>query len=592
MKVDDKLTLIRKLMKEKNIDAYIIPTSDPHQSEYVPSYWKGREWISGFTGSAGTIVITMDEAGLWTDGRYFIQAEEQLNGSEINLFRMGEPKVPSINKWIKNKLKSCSKVGIDGKLFSYSQVKSMKKVFDDKEIMIDSKQDLISDIWNKRPSLPKEKVFIHDIKYSGKSTKEKLEIVREKMNKENVDYYIMSSLDDIAWIFNIRGRDILCNPVAISYAIVSMKSATLFIDNDKIDIEVRKTLNESGVDIKDYDEIECELKCLYSKSRIYLDPSKTSIWIYEAISRDCTIVEGEDIVMTFKAIKNSTEIENFKKCQVRDGVAMVRFLHWIDSNIGKENLTEISVSEKLEEFRKMGENFIEPSFETIAGYKDHGAIVHYSATKDSEYSLEQEGLLLIDSGGQYLDGTTDITRTVALGSLTDEEKKDFTLVLKGHIALSSAKFLYGTTGSRLDILARIPLWEQGLDYKHGTGHGVGYLLGVHEGPQRISVSHNDVKLESGMLITNEPGLYKAGKHGIRTENILLVVEDSETEFGKFMKFENTTFCPMNLRAVDAKLLTDEEKNWLNKYHKEVYEKISPYLNGEEKEWLKINTREI
>ncbi|AFS77424.1 Xaa-pro aminopeptidase 1 [Gottschalkia acidurici 9a] len=592
MKVNEKITSLRKLMKEKNLDAYIIPTSDPHQSEYVPDYWKGREWISGFTGSAGTVVVTMKESGLWTDGRYFIQAEKELKSSEIKLYKMGQDKVPSINKYLEDQLESSSCVGFDGKLFSYDQVKNMKKTFKKKNIKINSSYDLIGELWGERPQLPNEKIFTHDVKYSGKSVKEKLEVVRKKMKEKNADFYVLSSLDDIAWLFNIRGRDIPCNPIAISYTLVSTNNATLFIDDTKLTSSVKEYLCKNGVEIKEYSDIKTVMEKLDWKSNIYLDSSKTSVWLHDSIPSTCEKIYGKDIVMNLKAIKNDIEIENFKKCQIRDGVAMVKFLCWLDKNIGKEKITELSVSEKLEEFRRLGENYIEPSFETISGYKDHGAIVHYSASEDSQYILKNEGMLLLDSGGQYLDGTTDITRTIVLGKVTEEEKRDFTLVLKGNISLSKAKFLYGTTGSRLDILARLPLWEQGLDFKHGTGHGVGYLLGVHEGPQRISYAHNDIKLEPGMLITNEPGLYKENKHGIRTENILLVTEDKKTEFGKFMKFEVTTFCPIDLNGVSVELLTEEEKRWLNEYHKDVYEKLSVYLNEEEKEWLKISTREV
>ncbi len=393
-------------------------------------------------------------------------------------------------------------------------------------------------------------------------------------------------------MFNIRGYDIAFNPVVISYALVSKDKATLFIDDEKLNENVKKYLSDNNIYIKPYDDINIELKKLPNKSSIYFDPSKTSIWCHQNMAKQVLKIKGEDIIEKLKAIKNDIEIKNFKKCQVRDGVAMVRFLNWIDTNIGKTKITELSASDKLEELRSLGENYISLSFDTIAGYKDHGAIVHYSVDEDSDYTLKPEGMLLLDSGAQYLDGTTDITRTIVLGELSNDEMRDFTLVLKGHIALSKAKFLYGSTGTHLDILARTPLWEDGKDYKHGTGHGVGYLLSVHEGPHNISPLYNKTKLESGMLVTNEPGFYKEDEYGIRTENILLVKEEKETEYGIFMEFETTTFCPIDLRAVNKELLKQDEKIWLNNYHKNVYDTLSPYLNKELCEWLEEKTKAI
>lgn len=592
MNIDKKIELLRILMGEKNIDAYIIPSSDSHQSEYTGDHFKSREWISGFTGSAGTVVVTENKAMLWTDGRYFIQAEDELKGSEMELYKMGEKNVPSINKYLNNNLEEGQVVGFNGKLFSLKQVDEMIKEFSEKGLKLNPKHDLIDEIWDDRPELPKGKVFIHDIKYSGMSVDEKLNIIRKELNEENVEHYLVSSLDDIAWMFNIRGYDIAFNPVVISYALVSKDKATLFIDDEKLNENVKKYLSDNNIYIKPYDDINIELKKLPNKSSIYFDPSKTSIWCHQNMAKQVLKIKGEDIIEKLKAIKNDIEIKNFKKCQVRDGVAMVRFLNWIDTNIGKTKITELSASDKLEELRSLGENYISLSFDTIAGYKDHGAIVHYSVDEDSDYTLKPEGMLLLDSGAQYLDGTTDITRTIVLGELSNDEMRDFTLVLKGHIALSKAKFLYGSTGTHLDILARTPLWEDGKDYKHGTGHGVGYLLSVHEGPHNISPLYNKTKLESGMLVTNEPGFYKEDEYGIRTENILLVKEEKETEYGIFMEFETTTFCPIDLRAVNKELLKQDEKIWLNNYHKNVYDTLSPYLNKELCEWLEEKTKAI
>jgi len=592
MKVNEKIHQLRELMQEKGIDAYIIPSFDAHQSEYVPDYWKSRAWISGFTGSAGTVVVTMNESGLWTDGRYFIQAEKQLLGSEIKLFKMRQPGVPTFEEWLSEVLPQNSCVGFDGKVFSCKQVKELESKLSKKKIKLNDQYDFIGEIWKDRPELPLDKIFIHELKYTGLSAAEKIEEIRKEMRNKGADYYIISSLDDIAWTYNIRGNDVQNNPVVISYSLISLDKSWLFIDKRKVDEGTEKILNINGVEVLEYNEIEAVLGSLDDTAKVYYDPSKVSKWLNGCLPKGCEKIEGKDIAMLRKALKNKVEIENLKRCQVRDGVAMARFIYWLKCNIGKEEITEISASEKLEDFRRQGEAFIGPSFDTIAGYKDHAAMMHYKATEEGQYTLLPEKMLLVDSGGQYLDGTTDITRTIVLGNITEEERKDFTLVLKGHIALCQAKFLHGVTGTNLDVLARLPLWEQGIDYKCGTGHGVGYLLGVHEAPQRFAVEYNDAKLEEGMVITNEPGVYKEGKYGIRTENTLLVVKDEETDSGQFMRFEVISYCPIDLEAIDVDMLTDKEKAWLNNYHENVYELLSPYLNEEEKEWLRKVTRAI
>lgn len=592
MNVNEKLQKLRGLMQKEGIDAYIIPSFDAHQSEYVPEHWKSRAWISGFTGSAGTVVVTMDKSGLWTDGRYFIQAEKQLTGSEIKLFKMREPGVPTYKEWLADVLQENACVGFDGKVFSCNQVKQLESSFRRKNIKLNQQHDFMDEIWNERPALPLDKIFTHEVKYAGLSTAEKLDNIRKEMNKKNADYYVMSSLDDIAWAFNIRGNDVQNNPVAISYALISLDKAWFFIDKRKVDKDVEKILNDNGVNIMEYDEIENMLTSLDKAAKVFYDPDKVSIWLKGCLPESCEKIEERDIAMILKAIKNDIEIENLKRCQIKDGVAMVRFLHWLDNSIGKQTITEISASDKLESFRSQGEGFIGISFDTIAGYKEHAAMMHYKAEEKSQYTLQREGMFLVDSGGQYLDGTTDITRTIVLGDISEEERKDFTLVLKGHMALCQAKFLYGVTGTNLDILARLPLWEQGIDYKCGTGHGVGFLLSVHESPQRFSMQYNDTKLEKGMVITNEPGVYKEGKHGIRTENTLLVVEDECTDSGQFMRFDVISYCPIDLDGIDVSMLTNKEKTWLNDYHKNVYEALSPYLDEAEKEWLKKETRAI
>lgn len=592
MNVNERISSLRKLMFERGIDAYIVPTYDPHQSEYVGEHWKTRVWMSGFTGSAGTFVVTKDVAALWTDGRYFIQAENQLKGSEIKLFKMGIPGVPSYMEWLKENLENGATLGFDGKVFPQSDVKQMEEKLSFKEIKYIYEYDLVGEIWADRPELPKDKVFVLDVKYAGKTPAEKLEEVRKEMKKLDSDYYLLGSLDDIAWIYNIRGNDVACNPVVTSYALISMDSAWLFVDKQKATKEVENFLNSNDIEVQEYDDVRKYVEGIKKGSRVFVDPSRINKWLYDGIPNECKIVEGMNITTMLKAVKNDVEIKNLKNAYIKDGVALVKFLYWLDENLGKVKMSEMSVSDKLEEYRKEQENYVEPSFDTIAAYKDHAPMMHYKATKESDYELSREGMLLIDSGGQYLDGTTDITRTIVLGPITEEEKRDFTLTLKGHINLAKARFLYGATGSNLDVLARFPLWQEGIDYKCGTGHGVGFFLNVHEGPHRISPAPNNVRLEKGMVITNEPGVYKEGKHGIRLENDLVVTKDISTDSGQFMKFEVISFCPLDLDGIDVKLLTEDEREWLNNYHEEVYSKLSPYLDDSEKEWLRNETRRI
>jgi Xaa-Pro aminopeptidase len=592
MNINEKLQLLREQMRKYGLDAYIIPSSDPHLSEYVADHWKAREWISGFTGSAGTFVATKEESGLWTDGRYFIQAERQLTGTEIKLFKMGNDKVPSYTEWIADKLKNGECAGFDGKTMSVFNFREIEKKLSAKGIRISKSHDLAGDIWKNRPQVPSGTIFSHDIKYTGMSAKEKIDKVREEMKKVYADNYLISSLDDIAWLFNIRGSDIpfICIPIA--YALISTDKAYLFINPAKVTEDVMKTLKDNEVEIMDYNAVKEKIEQLDAKRSIAFDIKRTNCWLYDAVPSGCKKVEVDEITAALKAVKNETEILNIKRCQINDGVAMVKFLLWLEKNIGRQEISEITVSEKLRQLRSQQPDNIGISFETIAGYKDHGAMMHYSATEDSKYMLEDMGIMVLDSGGQYLNGTTDITRTIVFNEISEEEKIDFTLVLKAHIALASAKFLYGATGSNLDVLARKPLWELGLDYKSGTGHGVGYCLSVHEGPQSLSPKPNTVKLEKGMIITIEPGIYREGKHGVRTENMVLVVEDEKTEFGQYMKFEPLTLCPVSLKGINPDMLTEKEKEWLNTYHKKVFETLSPYLDAEEKAWLEENTRSI
>ncbi|WP_061280159.1 aminopeptidase P family protein [Clostridium botulinum] len=591
MRTFEKIEKLREIMKKENIDYYVVPSGDFHQSEYVAEHFKSRAYITGFTGSAGTALIGREKGILWTDGRYFIQAEQQLKDSGIELYKMRIPGWPTLHEWLMENMKSGETVSFDGRLFSANEYKEFKKIKDKKDINIVMDKDLIEEIWNDKPELPKEKAFLHDIKYCGKSAKEKIEEVRVEMKNMGAQSYIISSLDDIAWLYNIRGNDVKDTPVVLAYAIVNEEKATLYIDKNKLSNEDQIKLNNEGIKIDEYNNIFEDVKDI--KNSVILDPNKVSGYIYTLINENVEVIEKLNITTKLKAIKNSIEIENLKKCQIKDGVAMVRFLKWLKENVGKENITEVTVADKLLEFRSKGDLFVEESFGTIAGYKDHAAMMHYSATDESAYELKQEGILLVDSGGQYLDGTTDITRSFILGKLTDEEKKDFTLVLKSHINLMKAKFLKGTTGSNLDVLARTILWDEGMDYKCGTGHGVGFFLSVHEGPQSIRPVPNTVVLEPGMILTNEPGVYKEGKHGIRTENVMLVTNDIETvEGGEFYKFEVMSYCPMDIEGIDESLLTEAERKWLNTYHAETYAKLSPYLNDEEKNFLKNATREI
>ena len=585
------LNNLREVMKKENVDYYIIPSGDSHQSEYVPEYYKGRAYVSGFTGSAGTLLVGIEESYLWTDGRYFIQAEKELNGSGIKLMKMNIPGYPSLIEWIKNNVKEGKTLAFDGSTISTNEYKNYQELSKKNGFNIKMDRDLLNEIWSNRPELSKEKIFIHDTKYCGRCTSEKLQEVRDEMKKLEGENYVIASLDDIAWLFNIRGNDIAYNPVALAYALISDKKAVLYINEEKVTNDDKRTLEAQGVTLKPYNDIYKDIKNVTES--IIIDGAKVNGKLYSLISEDVKIIENLNITTSLKAVKNEVEIKNMEVSQVRDGVAMVKFIKWLKENVGKINMTEISASDKLEEIRANGEKFKGLSFNTIAGYKDHAAMMHYSATEESQYELNSEGMLLIDSGAQYLDGTTDITRTFILGSITEEEKRDFTLVLKSHIALATTIFLKGTNGCNLDAIARRPLWKYGMDYKCGTGHGVGFFLNVHEGPQGIRPFGNTIALEPGMILTNEPGVYKENKHGIRTENTLLVTKAFKNdEMGEFYKFDTISYCPIDLEGVDVSLLDEEEREWLNNYHRTVYEKLSPYLTEEEKKFLEKETRSI
>ncbi len=595
--IKQRIENIRDLMKEKNIYAYIVPSSDYHQSEYVGDYFKSREFMSGFTGSAGTLIISMDEAGLWTDGRYFIQAENELKDSGIKLFKMGEEGVPTIEEYLLEKLPKNSTLGFDGRVMSVKEGQSLANKLAFKGINIEYKYDLVNDIWEDRCSLPTEKAFLLGVEYSGEGFSDKLSRIRAVMKEKKATTHILASLDDIAWLFNIRGRDVKSNPVVLSYAVITIDSVYLFIDKNKIGKDIRAELSKENVQIKGYEEVYEFIKNIDENEVVLIDTSKVNYAIYNNIPSNVQKIEERNPSILFKSIKNEIELKNIRNSHIKDGVAFTKFMYWLKNNIGKIEITEISATQKLEAFRREQDKFIEPSFSTIAAYKDHAAMMHYSATEESNYKLEPRDLFLVDSGGQYFDGTTDITRTIALGPIPENVRKDFTNVVRGMIRLSKAKFLYGCRGYNLDILARGPLWEEGIDYKCGTGHGIGFVLNVHEGPNgfrwkvREDIDDSCI-LEEGMVTTNEPGVYVENSHGIRIENEIVVRKAEKNEYGQFMDFEVITFAPIDLDAIDESLILKDEKVYLNNYHKQVYDKISPYLNEEEKQWLKTYTREI
>ncbi len=584
MEINKRIEEARKVMKKYKVDAYIVTSSDYHQSEYIDDYFKGREYLSGFTGSAGVLVIFKDAAYLWTDGRYHIQAEKQLKGSEVKLFKQGNLGVPTYKEYIISKLAENSKIGIDAKILLSSDVNEIlsKKKYK----IVDF--DLLAEVWSKRKKLPNGKIFILEDKYTGKTYKEKVKEIRAALKEKRADYNIISSLDDIAWIYNFRGDDVQHNPVALSFTIISEKNSILYIDKNKLDDKTQKYFKDNKVEIKEYFEFFEDIKKL--KGNILVDFNKISYAIYEAITKN-ELINSMNPSTYLKAHKNETEITNTKEIHIQDGVAIVKFMYWLKNNYKKENITEFSAEEKINSLREKIEGYIDLSFSTISAFGKNAAMMHYSAPEKNSTKIE-DGVYLLDSGGTYLKGTTDITRTFFLGKVGKQEKIDNTLVLKGMLALSRAKFLFGATGTNLDILARQFLWNVGIDYKCGTGHGVGHILNVHEGPHGIRFQYNPQRLEVGMIVTNEPGAYIEGSHGIRIENELLVKEFCETEHGKFLNFETITYAPIDLNGIVKTLLTKEEKNQLNEYHKEVYEKLSPYLNKKEKEFLKEYTKSI
>jgi len=586
MSIKERVENLRAKMKDAGLSAYYVPSSDPHQCEYLPEHYKTRAFMSGFTGSAGTVLVTMDEAILWTDGRYFLQAEKQLSGTPFVLYKMGEPGVPTVVEYLSKKLKKGEKLGFDGKVLSLNMFEELKKHLAS-GVDFASDKDMVGEIWSDRPKALLSKGFVLDVKYSGKEAKEKIEEVRGKLKEAGATSTVIGALEDVCYLFNIRGNDVHCNPFVTAYALVDEKRAMLFISSEQLTDEMKKYLSSQNVEIKDYNDVFDEVEKL--KGTVYLDGSRTNVFLYSKIKAE--IKKGVNFTSLMKCIKNDVELSNFREAMAVDGVAMLSILKWVEDNAGK-GITEWDVSEKLLEFRKKGDKFVEESFETIAGYGPNGAIIHYAPSSNGSAKLEKKSFFLLDSGGHYLTGTTDITRTIPLGDLTMEEKENYTAVLKGHIQLALAKFKKGTTGYALDAITRQPVWRLGKDYKHGTGHGVGYLLSVHEGPQSISSKFLDVPMELGMVTSDEPGLYIANKHGIRIESLIATVPFCENEHGTFYQFETITICPIDTRPILKDRLLKEEIDWLNDYHKKVYDILEKRVSPSMLPFLKEKTQAI
>lgn len=590
--IQKRLSALRRFMEDKGLHAFIIPSTDPHLSEYPASHWESRVWISGFTGSAGTVVVTREKAGLWTDSRYFLQAAQQLRDTNIELFRDGLPNTPCIEEWLISELSSGNTVGIDGNVYAASDAIQLTYKLNQKGLRLISDYDPFASIWNDRPAIPLNPIFELPVKYAGVSASDKIKRVCKTIEKHDADSILIASLDTIAWLFNIRGNDVKCNPVAVCYAYVSKKESVLFTNPKKLTREVSDHLAHEGITVAEYDKIFDYVSAIPAHTSICLQGSKVSFDLYNKIPKDCRIIDIPSPVDMMKACKNETEIQGFRDAMERDGVALVKFLMWFEKAVPAGEVEESTIVDKLVEYRSQQDLYVGESFDTIAGYGPNGAIVHYHVTPESSAKVLPEGFQLIDSGAQYFDGTTDITRTVAVGPLTDQMKEDYTLVLKGHINLGTCIYPEGTRGSQLDILARKAMWDRGMNYGHGTGHGIGHFLNVHEGPQNIRMNENPTTLQPGMVTSNEPGIYRANQYGIRIENLILTQEEVTTEFGNFYSFETLTLCPIDTTPIVKELLTEEEIAWFNNYHQYVYDRLSPNLNDEEKKWLKEKTKAI
>ena len=601
MDINKRLEDLREAMRREHLAACIFPSTDPHQSEYVADHWKGREWISDFNGSAGTAVVTLTSAALWTDSRYFLAAEEQLKGTEFQLMKLKVEGTPTIPAWLGKEImgsrhlkEDWSEVAIDGRCSSVSEVRDLiADLRQENGITLRTNFDPLKLIWKDRPAIPENPVEIYPLKYAGESTRDKITRIREALRERHADGMLMAALDDIAWTLNLRGTDVHCNPVFVSYLLIASKSVTLYINKVKLSPEVLAYLKAEDIKVEDYEQVENGLKA-YFEYNILLDPNEVNYRLYEVVKNKgkqdnrpkTEIVETESPVKRMKTVKNATEIAGFRSAMLKDGIAMVKFLRWLKPAVEAGGQTEISVDKMLTALRAEQPLFRGISFDTIAGYQAHGAIVHYEATPETDVALKPEGFLLLDSGAQYLDGTTDITRTIALGPLTEEQKRVYTLVLKGHIQVELCNFPSGASGTQLDILAREAMWREGLNYLHGTGHGVGSYLNVHEGPHQLRMEWKPAPLVEGMTVTDEPGIYLAGKFGVRIENTLLITPYKETEFGKFLQFESLTLCPIDKLPIIKEMLLDEEVEWLNGYHQHVLDMLSPYLSEDEAEWLR------
>lgn len=578
MTSSDKLFALRSIMAANNLEAYIVSSNDQHLSEYIAECWKFREWLTGFTGSAGILVVLEEEAGLWTDSRYFLQAEKELDGSHITLFRSEEPGVPTPIEWISNILDSGATVGLDGRTFSIDDVRQYAKDLRKANLRLDANQFLIDEIWTTRPPMPESSIYDYPVEFAGTPRSKKIQQFRRLMQKNNVTHFITSSLDEIAWVLNLRGNDIPYNPVFHAFLIIGEETAHLFTNPHKLTSALGQKLAKDDIKISLYDDFYSTIKELNARDyHIYIDPKRTNASTFAAIPQNVQKSEGLSLIALPKACKTQQELAALEEAMLKDGVAMVQWWHWLEENIGKTVLSEVDVALKAKEFRALQPDFKSESFKTIAGYGSNGAIVHYSAKSDDCATLQPKSFLLFDSGAQYLQGTTDLTRTIALGELSEQEKTDYTLVLKGHIALAQARFPVGTKGYQLDILARLPLWQNALNYGHGTGHGVGSFLNVHEGPHGISPKENSIVLQKGMITSNEPGLYRAGQYGIRIENLMTIEENTQSEFGTFLKFKTLTLCPIDITPIIKVLLTKEERKWLNDYHQMVLERLMPML---------------
>lgn len=593
MDIKERISALRKEMKNNGISAYIIVSGDAHLSEYTPERWQSRSWISGFNGSAGSIVVTLDRAGLWTDSRYFLQAAEQLEGSSIELFKQGIAGVDSIESFLCKELKSGDVVAVDGDTISHEELERIRINLSVYGIKMALDIDLIDKIWENRPSIPNKKVFLHKEEYSGESAASRIKRTKKELTKYGANTSIITMIDEVAWLMNLRGYDVDYNPVAVSYAIVSPKETVLFILKEKLNEEVTTYLNKNGIKVKDYFEIKDYIKSLDKSSKVLVDAKRITENLYRSIADDITKVNGVSVITSLKAEKNEVEASRLREVMRRDGVALTKFFKFLEESLADgKTFTEYEIDEILRSFRAKDPNYYGDSFATICGYNAHGAIVHYRASKESSFTIENKGVLLLDSGGQYYDGTTDITRTIALDEPSDKLKKDYTLVLKGHIGIATAIYLEGTRGSQLDILARKALWDNLMNYGHGTGHGVGYFLNVHEGPQNIRMEVNPTELKIGMITSNEPGLYRTDEYGIRIENLVLTKDFQTTEFGRFFNFETLTLCYLDNNLVEKTLLDEKEITWYNEYQERVYRELSPLLNEEEAIWLRNKTKSI